>query len=533
MNSSSSHMYNLRSSGVAHGDVFTRHEVVAYMLDSVDYIPEKDLSEVTILEPSCGNGEFVVEILSRLYKSSLRYGFDFNGAFHRCLSAYDIDPCKIFDCISRIKDIYPQLTTPEERFKCEDFLLSETKSTDVVVGNPPYIRYEEIPVDKRNLYKSMFRTFHYRPDIYVLFFEKTLRMLKPRAKHCFICANRWMKNQYGKKLRDMVASGFRLCRVIDVEHAGAFQEDVLAYPAITLIKRLPPTAIFETASTSSISKLSSLHFSEHPSPSGDDWTSSFSDEDELSHLIPIESQGFKIGIGVATGADSVFVSPSLYGNVESDVLLPAINARNLTGDTFSWDGRYLLNPYREDGSLIRLDDYPLTKAYLESHYEKLSKRHKAAKNPSRWYATIDPIKPSLFRQPKVLLPDISGNTYIFVDNGQYYPQHNLYYITGRGERPLRILAAILMSDHIRSQLDSMTNHMNGGYARWQSQYLRKLRIPRVSSISTDMASDLLEAYGNRDYKSINRLTDEIVRTQLCCNQALYSTPKQLAFAFNH
>ena len=532
MNSNNSHIYGLRSNGVAHGDVFTRHEVVAYMLDLVEYTPNRNLSNIRITEPSCGNGEFVIEILTRLHESSRRFGFDFNKTFHNCLSAYDIDSTKIFDCIRRIKEQFPQLSSPEDRIICGDFLLTETETADVVIGNPPYIRYEEIPVEKRNIYKSMFPTFHYRADIYVLFFEKTLRMLSTGGKHCFICSNRWMKNQYGKKLRYMVASVYRLSLIVDMEHADAFQEEVLAYPAITLINNLPPASTFLTASAESISDLSTLRYSEHSSPSSDDWSSSFSNEDELLHLTPIERQGFKIGVGVATGADSIFVSSSLCGTVEKEILLPAINARNLSGDTFSWDGRYIINPYREDGSLIRLDDYPLAKTYLESHYDKLSKRHKASKNPSRWYATIDPIKPSLLCQPKILLPDISGNTYVFVDKGKYYPQHNLYYITGRDERSLRLLAAILMSDTIRLQLDRMSNHMNGGYARWQSQYLRRLRIPRLSSISPELASSLLDAYDRSDKPSINRLTYEIVRS-LSNSKMVRSTPKQLSLAFDY
>ena len=63
MNLNNSQIYNLRSNGVAHGDVFTRHEVVAFMLDMVDYTPDRNLSETTIVEPSCGTGEFVYEII--------------------------------------------------------------------------------------------------------------------------------------------------------------------------------------------------------------------------------------------------------------------------------------------------------------------------------------------------------------------------------------------------------------------------------------------------------------------------------------
>lgn len=510
MNSSNA-IYNLRSGGSAHGDVFTRHEVVVRMLDMVGYTSDRNLQKVRIVEPSCGNGEFLLEMLSRLRASSRRYGFDFDAACRKCILACDIDSQKISDCIRRMSQRFPELSDFGDFIVCEDFLLADHAPVDMVVGNPPYIRYEEIPEEKRNLYKSLFSTFHYRTDIYVLFFEKSLRLLNPGGRHCFICANRWMKNQYGRKLRRMIASGFRIDRIIDMEQTDAFHEEVLAYPAITMIENRPPSAKFALASVKSISGMEKPDFVMLNSPSGEDWSEVFFPYGNLDRLTTIERQGLKIGIGIATGADSIFVSPSLRGTVEDELLLPALSARNLSGDRFGWDGRYLLNPYSEDGTLICLDDYPMAKAYLESHYDRLTKRHKASKNLSRWYATIDNIHLPLLHEPKILLPDISANRYLFVDNGEYYPQHNLYYITGMDGRMLRLLAALLMSDVIRSQLDSLSNHMNGGYVRWQSQYLRKLRVPQLSSIPADVADELLMAYDKRDYHAIDRISENIVQ----------------------
>ena len=59
-------IYNTRHSGAQHGDVFTKHEVVCFMLDEVGYTANMNLSGITIMEPSCGEGEFVVEIVRRL-----------------------------------------------------------------------------------------------------------------------------------------------------------------------------------------------------------------------------------------------------------------------------------------------------------------------------------------------------------------------------------------------------------------------------------------------------------------------------------
>ena len=140
-----------------------------------------------------------------------------------------------------------------------------------------------------------------------------------------------------------------------------------------------------------------------------------------------------------------------------------------------------------------LTRYPQAARYLESHKERLADRHVARKNSSKWYKTIDRINPQLRTEAKILLPDMSGNRYIFVDEGQFYPLHNLYYVTGHSVRKLKILSAILMSDIIRRQISSITNNMNGGFPRWQSQYLRKLKVPDFMAMEGAQEDRLIQS----------------------------------------
>jgi hypothetical protein len=234
-------------------------------------------------------------------------------------------------------------------------------------------------------------------------------------------------------------------------------------------------------------------------------------------LYTIEELGFKIGIGVATGADSIFISSELPGLVESELLLPALNAKDLRGDTMSWHKEYLLNPYTPSGELISLSRYPQAARYLESHKERLADRHVARKNTSKWYKTIDRINPQLRTEAKILLPDMSGNRYIFVDEGQFYPLHNIYYVTGHSVRKLKILSAILMSDIIRQQIGSITNNMNGGFPRWQSQYLRKLKVPDFMAMDLASEDQLIQSYDEKDFDAVNSqvctLYDNLVTMQ--------------------
>ncbi len=504
MNSNDS-IYGLRSNGGLHGDVYTSPDVVRFMLDKVCYTEDRDLSFVRILEPSCGDGEFVVEIARRLMISAKRFHFNAFEVFQKNVRAYEIDKTKIEKCRMRLYQM--GVTFSEQNIIEADFLKSHVEKTDIVVGNPPYIRYENIPMDMLLFCKHTFPTFHYRCDLYVPFFEKTLSLLYPEGKHCFICSNRWLKNEYGKKLRSLIAKKFKLNFILNLEQADAFQEEVLAYPAITLITREIPNESFEYAECEKVSDLNNLHFSNRKTPKTSDWTVAFNTIAVNPTFLTIEQQGFRIGIGVATGADSIFISRNLPQQVESELIMPGINAKDLRGDCLNWQGEYLLNPYNSDGSLVNLKDYPRASAYLESHKERLTSRHVAQKSPSRWYKTIDRIIPTLLSQPKILLPDLSGNTYVFVDDGHFYPLHNIYYIVGHSSIQLRLLAAFLMSDFIRKQLSAITNHMNGGFPRWQSQHLRKLRLPDLNSIPADNVQELLSLYENKDIASLNSVVN--------------------------
>ena len=524
MNSSNC-LYGERTSGGGHGDVPTAPEVVRYMLDLIGYTSDKNLSNTIILEPSCGEGEFIVEISRRLMESARQFGFDAQAAFVKCIYGYDIVVEKIQRCKQRLSDM--GLAPTDSHVCAGDFLSARVPEVDLVVGNPPYVRYENIPADQLDYIKRTFPTFHYRADLYIPFFEKTLRLLKPGGRHCFICANRWLKNEYGRKLRRLVARYFRLETIINLERADAFQEDVLAYPGITLISNNTSSPTFGYAEVERVADLTSLHPTERNSPVDEDWSDAFIRTDH-SQLYTIEELGFKIGIGVATGADNIFISSELPSLVESELLLPAINAKDLRGDTMRWHQEYLLNPYTPSGELISLTHYPQAARYLESHKERLADRHVARKNTSKWYKTIDRINPQLRTEAKILLPDMSGNRYIFVDEGQFYPLHNLYYVTGHSVRKLKILSAILMSDIIRQQIGSITNNMNGGFPRWQSQYLRKLKVPDFLALDGAIEDKLIRSYDEKDFDAVNSQVSSLYDNLTAIQNRRADTPRRHA-----
>lgn len=508
---STTNLYGLRRSGVSHGDVFTSPRVVSFMLDLIGYVPTENLAEYRILEPSFGEGDFLLEIQNRLIQSAKLYRFDATAVMSENVYGCEIDEVKFEKCIRLLRESMPDYSP--RRLKNEDFLFSEWDAQfDFIIGNPPYIRYENIPTDTRRRYKEKFRTFHYRSDLYVLFYEHCLNNLSENGRHCFICSNRWLKNEYGRKLRALIATAYNMECIVDLEKSDAFKESVLAYPAITVISNSEKNGLTKLACANTIEDLKlPLITISRAIKSRDNWDSLFW-ADGNDCLTTIEEQGFKIGIGVATGADKLFISAELSDLVEHELLLPIVNARDLTNNDFQWKGAYLLNPYLINGSIVDLNEFPKAKRYLEKHRAILENRH-IVRNGRMWYSLIDKIKPQLAREPKILLPDISGNKMIFVDKGRFYPAHNIYYIAGKPVPELELLAAVLMSSFVKGQIENVSNKMNGGLPRWQSQSVKKIRIPVISNIPIQLSNMLSTAYHERDYMEINRLVDEIVKQQ--------------------
>ncbi len=518
--SSNNALYGLRSNGLNHGEVYTSPEVICFILDAVGYTPLSDLSKKYILEPSFGNGDFLIEIQHRIVESSKKHGFDPVETFQKCVFACEIDTHKFAACIERLQVSMPQLTPAN--FKNEDFLHTDWNNEfDIIVGNPPYVRYENIPIEARNTYKAIFKTFYYRCDLYVLFYEHSLKFLKSGGKHGFICSNRWLKNEYGKKLRSLIGQSYNLEKIVDIEKLDAFQESVLAYPLISIISNSPNKQIVEIATVDKLSELNSKIQYKHRICTDDDLRSLFT-IDNYAELPTIEEQGFSIGIGVATGADKIFINRDLIKNVESDLIIPIICSKDLSKNRFQYNGLYLFNPYDRFGNLVNLDSYPRAKAYLEQYKTILQNRYIAKKNRP-WYSLIDKVKPELLHKSKILIPDISANTHVFVDKGNFYPAHNIYYIISdsQDKEQLYILAAFLMSDFVRNQLIGYSNKMNGGLPRWQSHVLRKLRIPRINEINTHYRKILITAYEHFNITEINRIVNHI--WELTSNRAI--TPK--------
>ncbi|MCQ9183053.1 Eco57I restriction-modification methylase domain-containing protein [Streptomyces sp. IBSBF 2953] len=521
---------------VGHGEVFTRRWVVDLIFDLLGYTADKDLSTVRLVEPACGSGAFLAAAATRISASCRAYGRPIGDAL-ASVRAFDLLSPSV-QASRRVveKELLNEGWSPDEAVQVAtawvqqgDYLLQPASEhgADYVVGNPPYIRLEDVPDDRMAAYRSLCSTMGGRADIYVGFYEKALRSLNPDGKLGFICADRWMRNQYGRRLRELVNSCFSMDLVLVMHDVDAFDDQVSAYPAITIISN--------RAQGVAVAADTNRHFGDEQAREFAAWyldadkksteTESFQgarlphwfDDDaswpaasparlamledltERFGLLEDPRTGTRVGIGIATGADKVFLTAK-NDLVERDRLLPMAMVRDTTSGSLDWHGTYLVNPWTADGDLVDLRRYPRLTSYFEEHGATLRKRYVAAKQPHRWYKTIDKVDHELTRRPKLLFPDMKLTIHPVLDKGDFYPHHNLYYIVS-DVWDMRVLGGLLLSKVAEAFVEAYAVKMRGGTLRFQAQYLRRIRVPSPADITEGDRAALVAAFERRDVEA--------------------------------
>ena len=519
------------------GAVFTRRWAAELVLDMAGYVNTHDLADRRVLEPSCGAGAFLGAIIDRLAASCVLHNQDLADC-ENAIRAWDLDPtavdaARVFTRAAlegHGVNTSRAVTIANTWIREGDFLLQHHEPADWVIGNPPYVRLEDVPPSRTEAYRARWETMQGRADVYVGFIEAGLRALRPNGVLSFICADRWMRNQYGKRLRRLVEDRFAVEAIITLHDSDAFEQRVAAYPAVVAMRAAPQGAALIVDADGNFAEAGAHEVREvfqkgpdagaspgsvHSSASGFTaaWTAKWSvgagswpagrpdriavvaDLEERYPALGEPASAVRLGIGIATGADAVYLTDDPH-IVEPERLLPLVMAGDLKDGRVAWSGTHLINPWDEDG-LVDLENFPRTRTHFERHENRLRGRHVGKRQPERWYRTIDRPVQGLADARKLLVPDLRLRVTPVLDESGHYPHHNLFWMTSQ-TWDLRVLGGLLLSEFATLFVETYSPRMAGGALRVTAQYLRRVRVPAPADIAPVVAMDLACAFDRRD-----------------------------------
>jgi type I restriction-modification system DNA methylase subunit len=278
-----------------------------------------------------------------------------------------------------------------------------TDKFDIVIANPPYIHLEHMK-DKSKEYKEMrFSTYEARGDIYALFYEKGVSLLKNDGILCYITSNKWMRAAYGKSLRRFFANNTNPITLIDF--AGQQIFDATVDTNILLLSKSEnkkATAAVSVKDKESINNLSDYikqNSVEVAFDSEDSWTILSPIEQSIKRKIeavgtPLKDWDVKINRGILTGCNEAFIITAekreeILMNCNSEeertrtaeLIRPILRGRDVKRYGYDFADLYLIaahNGYRDDHGNdippINIDFYPAIKTHLDEFWDIISVR---------------------------------------------------------------------------------------------------------------------------------------------------------------
>ncbi|MFB6191156.1 MAG: Eco57I restriction-modification methylase domain-containing protein [Candidatus Nanohaloarchaea archaeon] len=378
----------------------------------------------------------------------------------------------------------------------------DTEGFDAVVGNPPYVTFQEIPDGIRDSYRKRFETFKMKGDIYVLFMELSHQISGEKGKEGFIIQNKFTKAKYGEGLRKLVAEKERIEEIINFHDSPVFE--VLAYPMILLRTKSQDKKEFtwRDIREDSPSEIRNKLFSDQKGwkvdqrdLGSDNWSVFSSDSTINSETVALGEFANQIGQGLIPGNTEVFLVDKKEikeNNLEEKFVKPVLRGGDVEKYWSEKKGNlsHIIYPYKSEDGEVKLaqeDEIPNIISYLETFEEELKERknygEKMIDQGYEWYE-LRYNSPGMLNS-KIMFPDISPESRFALDeSGEKGCLDTVYFIVRNSdftEYSDKVLLSLLnssFSDYVFSQISPK---VRGGYLRYKSQYVEKFPVPKLNS----------------------------------------------------
>ncbi|MEP6576418.1 MAG: TaqI-like C-terminal specificity domain-containing protein, partial [Nitrososphaerota archaeon] len=413
--------------------------------------------------------------------------------------AYDFGP-KIKELSKKFRFFHWELEFPDV-FYGEDSHKSRS-GFDIIIGNPPYIRVQNIEHQIIDWLKQNTNTAYKRVDISILFFELSKQLLERNGVVSFIASNQFLISEYGRKTRAFLLSNFRIRSIIDFRDLPIFGKATTYVSIFTMentqpanfryiqIKNMEQTMNlnYDNSIIMDIAKLSDLPWS--------------FGEGSLLEIIEKFKKYKKISAighawgGIITGLDDIYLLDHAQIHslgIEKELILPIIRGSDPKRYAELTPNIFVLYPYllQNNKTVILPEEelkkrYPKAYQYLRSNKVKLQERkdsRKTFRDRKDWYGLVRFSQLGMFRKFKIVTPgEVKNHKFCLDSSGAGFSFARVYSITIEDEDyDIKYILALLNSKVVKFFLRKTAPAKKGGYFTYSSVYLNEIPIPPCSA----------------------------------------------------
>ena len=405
-----------------------------------------------------------------------------------------------------------------ERALVEEFpkVFEKAGGFHAVIGNPPYIRVQTMtewaPLEV-GLYKKYYQTAAQgNYDIYVVFVERSLKLLNEDGLLGFILPHKFFNAQYGEALRKKIATGRHLIKLIHFGDQQVFHGATTYTCLLFLSKMGSPSFEFHrvrnlqewrTNKAAETGKIPANSISDQ------EWNFSLGTEGKVLDKIraagaPLGQLVSHIAQGIRTSANEVYVldvvkeeessyvarSEQLGKEVKVEKAFASrfLQGRDIKPYHVAWSDKIVIIPYRvSNGGLNLIGEKelqrtaPATYQYLVENKAVLEARERNRMKGSGWHGFVYPKNIEVMKRPKILVPDIAARASFALDEKGEFTFTSGYGIILKREiqESPKYILGLLNSKVLDFFLKKVSTALRGGFFRYFSQYVEQLPIRRL------------------------------------------------------
>ncbi|MHB8278188.1 MAG: Eco57I restriction-modification methylase domain-containing protein [Candidatus Humimicrobiaceae bacterium] len=572
------------------GQFYTPDYIIEVILNFTikELFKVKPPNEIKILDPACGSGGFLIKAYDILRKEYLEKGFYSNTIHQHILenNLYGIDINPFATQLTAMNLLLKDLENPTAKINIvvgdsldrrldnsleidlHDTPLSkinnynkswaslksiiDNKPFDVIIGNPPYIRVQNLEEQKKKVYKKLYQSAVGSYDICILFLERALELLSNGGILGFIISSKFMNSNYGKNIRKYIKDNAVIENIIDLRELKIFDE-ATTYPIILIIrkqenqnsyfnyKKIIDSDIFyikeKILDGSKFEKLESDFLNEKG------WVFQKGKNAQILHKLEnieskLEDYTDNIFQGVKTGADNIFIlngelnlnkSASFLTTtdgkekieIESNILKKLLRGKDISKYKIEKSNSCVIFPYKKEKDTFILYDEKEFYSYFKKAFDYLRKNKEVLKNrdrgkipESRWFGYSRPQNLLLFDKKKIITPFNSFENSFFLDDQESFFTAGVsggcgIILKKEYEKFYNYFLAILNSKISEYYIKNTSDSLKGKYYSYEKRFIKT--IPIIFDSKDERVMEVIKLVDgiNEDYINIGQINEKI------------------------